>query len=550
MGALIAKIDRRRRVAEFSGDTFLHRDGIKALGTAVWEPGRKIWKIANFDLSSEALSQQFPGVIIDEIAAGADTATVEMPLLSSKKAPELVAKTAPASLSPGLPPNISVAELMQRAEAAVQRAFSETIFVRGVIASVKFSSDNRVFLSLAEENSPEQTLSCVIWSQDVAKVLTPLKAQGVTLEANLAIMFGGQVRFNRRRGEISLAITSVVPEYTMAKLLAQREKTNERLKKEGLFDRNRQCRLPLLPRRLGLVTSSGGTVIHDFRTSLDTARFGFELIWCHAAVQGESAVKEIVAAIASLEKRGVEAILIFRGGGSAADLAAFNDYAVARAVCLCAVPVFSAIGHQEDQSSVQDVSFHTEGVPQGLGRYFAQRVLQFRIDIEQRARRIVQRSSAVSELWLERIHSQLKTTVLESRRLLGSYEKELSRLNDRLLRGAAQRCDEGRRKTAQLSRLFSVVADGLLRHYSRTLQQYPMLLSQHIQRALRYREEKLGAVNAVVVASSPDVQLKRGFALIRSREDHVYITRGAGIAPGVELEIVFQDTATRVKALE
>ena len=140
--------------------------------------------------------------------------------------------------------------------------------------------------------------------------------------------------------------------------------------------------LVFLPRRLGILTSGGGTVINDFRASLEKAEFGFELFWRSVRVQGVDACEDILAGLSELLKlKRIDAILIFRGGGSKAELAVFNNYDIARAICLSPVPVISAIGHQEDQSSAQDVSFRALGVPKDVGRFFADAVVGYRDNI-------------------------------------------------------------------------------------------------------------------------------------------------------------------------
>ena len=96
-------------------------------------------------------------------------------------------------------------------------------------------------------------------------------------------------------------------------------------------------------------------------------------------VQGLEAKARLVSALEFAgEQNSFDAVLLFRGGGSAADLQIFNEYEVARAICLAKIPVLVAVGHQEDLTSATDVANIGFGVPKDLGRFFRDRVEELR----------------------------------------------------------------------------------------------------------------------------------------------------------------------------
>ena len=123
----------------------------------------------------------------------------------------------------------------------------------------------------------------------------------------------------------------------------------EKLTKEGLFDASRKRPLPLLPRKVGIVTSLSGAVLHDIRTVAGRRFAGLPLVLRPAQVQGEGAAEDVARGIKSVAcVPGVDVIIVGRGGGSMEDLWAFNEEAVVRAVASCPVPVISAVGHETD----------------------------------------------------------------------------------------------------------------------------------------------------------------------------------------------------------
>lgn len=123
----------------------------------------------------------------------------------------------------------------------------------------------------------------------------------------------------------------------------------EKLTQEGLFDVSRKRPLPLLPRKVGIVTSKSGAVLHDIRTVAGRRFPGLPLVLRPAQVQGEDAAEDIAAGIRQIAvHKDIDVIIVGRGGGSIEDLWAFNEEVVVRAVATCPVPVISAVGHETD----------------------------------------------------------------------------------------------------------------------------------------------------------------------------------------------------------
>ena len=123
----------------------------------------------------------------------------------------------------------------------------------------------------------------------------------------------------------------------------------EKLEKEGLFDSSRKRPLPLLPRKVGIVTSASGAVLHDIRTVAGRRFPGIPLVLRPCQVQGDGAAEDIAQGVREVAKvPDVDVIIVGRGGGSMEDLWAFNEEVVVRAVAFCPVPIISAVGHETD----------------------------------------------------------------------------------------------------------------------------------------------------------------------------------------------------------
>ena len=158
----------------------------------------------------------------------------------------------------------------------------------------------------------------------------------------------GRPELYEARGAFGLRALSIEP-LGLGALLARIERLKAKLAAEGLFAPERKARLPLMPRRIGLLTGNEAAAKRDFVTAV-TARFpAARVLIAQTYVQGPQAPAALAATLARLSREPeVDVIVIARGGGSFEDLLPFSDERVVRAVAACPVPVVSAVGHEQD----------------------------------------------------------------------------------------------------------------------------------------------------------------------------------------------------------
>ncbi len=196
-----------------------------------------------------------------------------------------------------------------------------------------------LYFSLKDERA---LMPCVMWRSTAAVFHS-------TAEEGLLVLAHGYPDVYAPYGKLSLVVSEIQPSGIGALQLAF-EQLKARLSAEGLFDPAKKRPLPLLPRRIGVVTSRHGAALRDILKVLD-ARFPNAHVTLYpASVQGAAAPGEIVRALRAFSRvaGAADVVIVARGGGSKEDLAAFNDEAVVRAVAASTVPVVSAVGHEVD----------------------------------------------------------------------------------------------------------------------------------------------------------------------------------------------------------
>ena len=233
---------------------------------------------------------------------------------------------------------VTVSEFVARLNAALRSDFPDS-WVRGELSQWKIWPSGHAYFSLKDETA---TLRAKIWASELRRVpFTP--------KDGMEVLARGAPDVYAPRGELSFRVLELQP-YGVGALQLAFEQLKARLRDEGLFDPSKKRPLPLLPRRIGVVTSLGGAAIHDILRVLSHRFPNAHVTIYPARVQGEGAPAEIAAAVSGFSRipGSADVLIVARGGGSKEDLAAFNDEKVVRAVAASSVPTISAVGHEID----------------------------------------------------------------------------------------------------------------------------------------------------------------------------------------------------------
>ena len=214
----------------------------------------------------------------------------------------------------------------------------QQVTLRGEISNFKMYSSGHWYFTLKDEQS---RIDCALFRQYTYGV--PFRPQD-----GMKVLVSGAAGLYVQGGKYQFYADGMRQD-GVGELYQRYLELKEKLTAEGLFDAARKRPLPLLPRKVGIVTSASGAVLHDIRTVAGRRFPGIPLVLRPAQVQGDGAAQDVAAGIRRVAAvPGVDVIIVGRGGGSMEDLWAFNEEIVVRAVAACPVPVISAVGHETD----------------------------------------------------------------------------------------------------------------------------------------------------------------------------------------------------------
>jgi exodeoxyribonuclease VII large subunit len=234
----------------------------------------------------------------------------------------------------------------------IRRAFPEEIWVRGEIRDLNRAPSGHVYFNLADPeagDAPVPVLPVTLFASEKYAVNRVLQRSGAgRMEDGIAVRIRGQVSHYAARGTVQLRMTWIDTDYTLGRLAEERERLVRSLEGRGLLGKNRELPLPLVPLRVGLVTSAGSAADADFTHELEMSGYAWVVDRYDARVQGTDAVPDVVRAIGRLAESEVDVIAVVRGGGAQTDLAAFDSEEIAVAIAECPIPVLTGIGHEID----------------------------------------------------------------------------------------------------------------------------------------------------------------------------------------------------------
>jgi len=274
----------------------------------------------------------------------------------------------------------TVADVTRMLMRVISRAFPDEIWVQGEIRDLNRAPSGHVYFSLIDpdsEETPAPILPVTLFASDKFAVNRLLQRSGAgRMDDGVAVRIRGQISHYSARGTVQLRMTWIDPDYTLGKLAAERERLIKSLEERGLLSKNREIPLPLVPLRIGLITSAGSAADADFTHELQSSGYAWNLTRCDARVQGAEAIPDVLRGLKRLEAAQIDVIAIVRGGGAQTDLAAFDSEEIALAIAQCPVPVMTGIGHEIDLS-IADLVARSHKTPTACAAALVGRVADF-----------------------------------------------------------------------------------------------------------------------------------------------------------------------------
>ena len=226
------------------------------------------------------------------------------------------------------------------------------VYVKGEVSDVYTSPIGHFYFTLKDKSS---VIKCIIYNRF-------LKDIGFKIKEGMKLLVIANVTVYPPHGKYQLDVRSAT-EDGLGKLYVKMQQLKEKLSKEGLFDKEHKKPLSRFPKTIGVVTSKGGSVIHDIIETVNQNWPYCQILLFPSAVQGPAATTELVKQIRIADSYNLDVLIVARGGGSLEDIWSFNEESVVRTIFNVKTPVISAIGHEDDVTLTDMVSDKRASTP-------------------------------------------------------------------------------------------------------------------------------------------------------------------------------------------
>ena len=272
---------------------------------------------------------------------------------------------------------LSLYEVTDKIINAVDSAFPGTIWVIGEVSEIKENISGHCYLELVEKDNkteqPKAKARGTIWARNY-RMIKPFfeMTAGRKLTSGIKILVQCTVNYHPIYG-FSLNIVDIDPTFTIGDIEMQRQQTINKLISEGVMDMNKQIAIPMLPKRIAVISSPTAAGFEDFTSQLENNPYGyaFSIKLFNAIMQGDKAEESIIQALdrihSSIESWDVVAII--RGGGSQIDLGCFDSYNIANNIAQFPIPIITGIGHEKDVSIADMVANIKQKTPTAVAEF-------------------------------------------------------------------------------------------------------------------------------------------------------------------------------------
>lgn len=359
----------------------------------------------------------------------------------------------------------------------------------------------------------------------------------------MGLILRGRISVYDQRGEYQLIVDYLEPKGIGALQFAFIQ-LKEKLAKEGLFAAERKKPLPLLPQRIGIVTSPSGAAIHDILNILNRRYANVEVLISPVKVQGEGAAQEIAAAIRDFNRYGkVDVLIVGRGGGSLEDLWAFNEEVVARAIADSTVPVVSAVGHELDFTIADFVADLRAPTPSAAAELVVKSKNELTAEVENLSHRLVRSvERRISDLY-GKVHL-LARGLKDPSLLLGHLSQRVDDLAERLERAAHADIRRRKERVASMTRHLRLKDPALeVERCKERMIAGAARMQVAMRRILDGMHERMAVHAGKLQVLSPLLTLSRGYSIARTLPEKEVIRSYLQRRPGERLELILHEGA-------
>ncbi len=404
-------------------------------------------------------------------------------------------------------------------------------------------------------------LKANIWKDNYSRINAAfLKVLKEPLRDGIKILMQVKINYMPEHG-LSLNILDIDPAYTLGDLEQEKQDTIRKMKEEGIYNKNKLLKLPMLPKRIAIISVATSKGYLDFLGKIDTNSWGYKIFHMlfPALLQGENVSPSMIKQLRKIKKvqRHFDAVVIIRGGGGDVGLSAYNDYTLAKEVAMFPLPVLTGIGHITNETVVEMISHRNLITPTDLADYLLQQFHNFSVPVQQAEEKITSYSRRLLSEVKARFQSELKLFKSSARNIFSKHHSEIRESAGKLFSQSQflftqeqdavetlrEELDEGARLyMAQAKQDLMLAGRSMEKDFNAHFRSFKLLLDQNLQKArqasmvlIQIRRERIQQYTAKLsdrtlsLVENQKMRLANNETNVKNMDPRVVMQRGYSI---------------------
>ena len=309
----------------------------------------------------------------------------------------------------------SLLEVTKSIQKTLSDRYTSSFWVKAEMSKLNFYiHSGHCYPELIEKHEEKiiAQIKSTIWKDDYQAINEKfLKVVNEPLKDGIKILFLARISFDPVYG-LSLRIIDIDPAFTLGDLEKEKQETIRKLKENGIFDRNKSLKIPLLLQRIAIISVETSKGYADFKNVLDTNPWNYKFFHFlfPSLLQGEKAIESITHQLGRIKKviGHFDAVAIIRGGGGDIGLSCFNNYELVKEVAMFPIPVITGIGHTTNETVIEMISFSNGITPTKIAEYLIQNFHNFSVPVRNAEEKIIEMSGRLITDVKGNLHAEVK----------------------------------------------------------------------------------------------------------------------------------------------
>lgn len=446
----------------------------------------------------------------------------------------------------------TLTQVGQSIQSMIERTYKYPYYIKAEMVKLNlYARTGHCYPELVEKDGQrvKAQMRAVIWADQYARINQRfIQITGEPMKDGITILCLATIQYSPQYG-LALHIQDIEPTFTLGEMARIRLETIARLKKEGVFDANKRTKMPLLPKRVAVISIETSKGYSDFTITLNgnAAGYRFETTLFPSLLQGEKAIGTMLEQLDRIEQRkdDFDCVAIIRGGGGDVGLGCYDNYELARRVATFPLPILSGIGHSTNETITESVSYANKITPTEVAYFLIGKFTDFENKVVEYQNFITTQTLAILQEAKERTAQYESRLQIVGSRMLSRETSRLHELQNLLQLSGRKLLDTHRQLLSDATITVRDFARDTVGSGQSQLELLQSKMRLYAKQHLENRRTELSHYSEKLELLAPANILRRGFSI--TRHNGKAVSNATDLRPGDTVETTFMEGTRTMK---